>query len=699
MTVKAGEKITIHGEIHNFKNVFTKYGKKLQTAIITNSTGQLPVIWFNQTYLSRVMQEGVSVALSGKVDFFSNKLTLISPKFEILKPLTKNLTANGQQLIAIYPETAGLSSKWLRAKIAYCLKNLPEIPDWLLELKNNNQLSIMNNLPKISLTQAIAYLHQPQNQDQIELARHRLAFDELFFLHLESLTRKQQWQQHPVSHPITINTGQLTKFQQALPFKLTNAQQTATQQILNDLTRDKPMNRLLEGDVGSGKTVVAAAAAYAAYCSGYQVAFMAPTEILAQQHYASVSKLLEPLGPTVVLQTSRQKYIRKGQDKPFDIIIGTHALLSDIVNFDRLALAIIDEQHRFGVSQRAKLIQKTNLARTHVPTRHPERSDDEHRESERSEGTPRIQNKTTELSPTHPDTKYQIQNTSPAPHVLSMTATPIPRTIALTLYGDLDLSVLDELPPGRQPIKTWITPNTKRKDAYTWIKNQLQIPPAQPDTRYQIQNTHPQVFIVCPFVEPSETITSVKSATEEFTRLQKIFPEFKLGLLHGQMKGEEKDQILEQFRLGQLDILVTTPVVEVGVDIPNASIMIIEAAERFGLAQLHQLRGRVGRGGQQAYCLLFTSDDSQINKQRLHAMEQYHSGLKLAEIDLQIRGPGQLYGTQQHGFAELKVASYSDTELIAHTRRIAETLFAHISQLPTLENKLKQWTQEHIAPN
>lgn len=648
MTLQVGEKATIQGQIHNFKNVFTKNGKKLQTAIIANSTGQLPVIWFNQTYLSRVMQEGLTVTLSGKVDFFSNKLTLISPQFEIVRNVTvsESSSSSDTKLVPIYPETAGLSSKWLRAKIAYCLKNLTHIHDWLTD-------DLKAEIPKlqslVSLSAAFVGLHQPQNHEQIQQARHRLAFDELFFLQLESLDRRSQWRQHPAAHSIELKSEQFDLFRKALPFQLTNAQQRSIQDILRDLSLPQPMNRLLEGDVGSGKTVVAAAAAYAAYQSGYQVCLMAPTEILAQQHYQSLSKLLQPLGPLVVLQTSRQKYIRKGEDKPFDIIVGTHALLSDIVNFDRLALVIIDEQHRFGVQQRAKLVAKSK------------NSDPE--------------------------------GTAPTPHVLSMTATPIPRTIALTLYGDLDLSLLDELPPGRQPIKTWVVPNAKRSSAYDWIKQHM----GSANSQQPIANC--QVFIVCPFIEPSETISSVKSATEEFERLQSIFPQYKLGLLHGQMKGPEKDAILEEFRLGHMHILVTTPVVEVGVDIPAASIMIIEAAERFGLAQLHQLRGRVGRGSQQAYCLLFTTDESQTNKQRLQAMENHNSGLKLAEIDLQIRGPGQLYGIQQHGYTELKVASYGDAELIAKTRQIAEQLYPRIETYPDLKTQLAQRTLEHIAPN
>jgi len=395
------------------------------------------------------------------------------------------------------------------------------------------------------------------------------------------------------------------------------------------------MNRLLEGDVGSGKTVVAAAAIYIAQLNGVQSALMAPTEILANQHLKTLNQVLTPLGvKTSLLTGATRKKI-----KDFDLAIGTHALIHKRAKFSKLGLVIIDEQHRFGVEQRGELVSRGK-----------------------------------------------------APHILTMTATPIPRTIALTLYGDLDLSVIDEMPPGRQAVKTWVVPPNKRNAAYDWI-------------RKQVEKTLNQAFIICPLIEESrhETLQSVRAATSEFKKLQKeVFPDLKLGLLHGRLKSKEKNAVLEKFKKGKLDILVSTPVVEVGIDIPTATIMMIEGAERFGLAQLHQLRGRVGRGLQQSYCLLFTDFQGEKIIKRLKALERTNIGMKLAELDLQIRGPGEIYGTAQHGFFDLKVASFSDLPLIEKTRKTATQLTTHnpsLNKHPLLQAKLKAYTIKTIEPN
>jgi len=395
------------------------------------------------------------------------------------------------------------------------------------------------------------------------------------------------------------------------------------------------MNRLLEGDVGSGKTVVAAAAIYIAYLNGVQSALMAPTEILANQHLKTLNQILTPLGVKISLLTgaTRKKI------KDFDLAIGTHALIHKRAKFSKLGLVVIDEQHRFGVEQRGELASKGK-----------------------------------------------------APHILTMTATPIPRTIALTLYGDLDLSAIDEMPPGRQAVKTWVVPPNKRNAAYDWI-------------RKQVEKTLNQAFIICPLIEESrhETLQSVRAATSEFKKLQKeVFPDLKLGLLHGRLKSKEKNAVLEKFKKGKLDILVSTPVVEVGIDIPTATIMMIEGAERFGLAQLHQLRGRVGRGLQQSYCLIFTDFQGEKIIKRLKALERTNIGMKLAELDLQIRGPGEIYGTAQHGFFDLKVASFSDLPLIEKTRKTATQLTTRspsLNKYPLLQAKLKQYTIKSIEPN
>jgi ATP-dependent DNA helicase RecG len=388
------------------------------------------------------------------------------------------------------------------------------------------------------------------------------------------------------------------------------------------------MNRLLEGDVGSGKTVVSAIAMFLSHLNGFQSVLMAPTEILAQQHYRTISQLLEPSKIRVGFATGSQKT----KIKDCDVLVGTHAVLQKGISFDKLGLVVIDEQQRFGVEQRALI---------------------------RSKGK--------------------------NPHLLTMTATPIPRTIALTLYGDLDLSILDEMPHGRKQIKTWLVPSKKRESAYAWIEK-------------QIKNTKSQVFIVCPFIEESETMQTVRAASKEFENLQKnIFKKLRLGLLHGKMKAKEKDAVLGKFRNGEIDILVATPVVEVGIDIPNATIIVIEASERFGLSQLHQLRGRVGRGDKQSYCLLFTESKNPMTLERLKAMEKHNVGAELAELDLRLRGPGEIYGTMQHGRKMLKIASFSDFHLIQKVRKEAEKIFPDLKKYPLLSEKLKTINLKQVS--
>jgi ATP-dependent DNA helicase RecG len=385
------------------------------------------------------------------------------------------------------------------------------------------------------------------------------------------------------------------------------------------------MNRLLEGDVGSGKTVVAAIAVYVAYLNGFQSVLMAPTEILANQHYQTLTKLLTPFGLKIDLITGSSKPSTHNKQLTTNVYVGTHALIQKGIEFEKLGLVVIDEQHRFGVGQRGLLVKKGK-----------------------------------------------------SPHVLTMTATPIPRTIALTIYGDLDLSIIDELPVGRQRVKTWVVPKIKREAAYNWIRD-------------HVKGTSEQAFIVCPLIEESETLSTVKSVKAEYEKLShKIFPDLKLGLLHGRLKPKEKEEVIKKFREGELDILVSTPVVEVGIDIPQATIMLIEAADRFGLAGLHQLRGRVGRGQKQSYCLLFTEFDSGLPFERLKSMENIYIGSELSEIDLKMRGPGEVYGKAQHGFVDLKLASFTDYDLISKTRKAALETVTEIEKFPLLKERLKK---------
>ena len=632
--LQIGETATVQGQIISFENIFTKYGKRIQKIIVSDETGQLEVIFFNQTFLSRVLKPDLTISLSGKAGFFNRKITLISPEYEILKETSHKLnTTHTGRLVPVYPETYGVSSKWLRSRIKPMLeKFLPSAPDWLPEKVRQE-----NNF--ISLSQALKQIHFPQDENQIAQAKKRLAFDELFIIQIQTLLRAYNWKKNKKTKALSTDNKKISAFINNLPFKLTADQEKSAGQILKDINKTIPMNRLLQGDVGCGKTIVAAIAAYTAFLNNKQTAIMAPTEILAFQHYITFKNLLEPLGVKIELITGSKKPIDHRPSTIDHVFIGTHALIYNKVSFNNVGLIVIDEQHRFGVEQRAVLSKKSN-----------------------------------------------------SPHTLIMTATPIPRTIALTLYGDLDLSVITQMPLGRKLVKTWVVPPEKRAPAYQWIKK-------------QIKEKNVQAFIICPLIEESdkELMQNIKAVKKEYQYLsKKIFPQLKLGLLHGKMKSTEKGKTISDFRNNKLDILVATPVVEVGVDIPNASIILIEAADRFGLAALHQLRGRVGRRTKQAYCLLFASEKGKAY-QRLKLMEKSNNGMKLAEMDLKMRGPGELYGTSQHGFAKLKLADLNDINLIEQTKNSARQILKKcsfdLSQFPLLKQKLQNYTIKEIEPN
>lgn len=561
----ASNLITLVGTISEVKNEYTKSGKVIQKAELTDETGKIMVIWFNQKYLSRTIVAGTKVSLYGKADWFGRKLAIVSPEI--------GDTETAGTIVPIYPETAGLTSKWLRKKIK-------EILD-----KNEIDENISVNLRGV---------HFPKELYEVEKYRRSLAFNELLKLETESHQRRQDWQNRGVTHKFQINQFQITQFINSLPYQLTNSQKVAIDEILSDLEKPVAMNRLLEGDVGSGKTVVAAVACLVAWLNKKTVLFMAPTQILAQQHYETLIKLFENFDIKIGLMTSQTKIAG-------DVIIGTQALLTKV--FDA-GLVIIDEQHKFGVAQRTLL-----------------------------------------------------QHKGGTPHVLTMTATPIPRTLALVLYGDLDISLLTEMPSGRKLIKTWVVPEEKRIPAIKWINDQM--------IKYATQ-----AFWVCSLIDESESLGAIRAVNTEFDLLKKSFGDLKLGLLHGRMKASEKDEIINKFRNKEIDILVSTPVVEVGIDIPNAGIMVIEDAYRFGLAALHQLRGRVGRAGQQGYCLLFSTQDTA----RLKAMENTFIGSKLAQIDFEIRGAGNIYGESQHGRSELKIATYKDFDMLPKVREVLKSL-------------------------
>jgi ATP-dependent DNA helicase RecG len=655
--LQVGEIVTIVGKIVSFENIYTRFGKKIQKMKVADETGQLQVTFFNQPFLKTSLKPGLLVSLSGKVETAGGHLSLVSPQYEIIKTPIKSTrhpelvsgsidkkmlkqvqhdtyqTIHTGRLVPVYPETYGVSSKWLRSRLAPLLSELLiKTPDWLpVAIKKTNNL--------IDLPKALTQIHFPQNEKDIETAKQRLAFDELFLIQLQTLLRKHRWQKNKTTHPLKVNQEDILRFIANLPFTLTTDQNRSIKDILSDLSQTRPMNRLLQGDVGCGKTVVAAVAAYVAWQNGVQTAMMAPTEILAIQHYQTIKTLLESFGINIGLATSSKKInCQSKTKKTWDIIIGTHALLYNKIDFQNLGLVIIDEQHRFGVEQRGLLVGRGK-----------------------------------------------------APHTLVMTATPIPRTVALTLYGDLDLSTIKQMPQGRKLIKTWVVPGSKRLAAYGWIKKQIL--------------TGDQAFIVCPLIDESEkeSMKNIKAAKDEFKNLsQKIFPDLKLGLLHGRMKSGEKEKVITAFKQKKLDILVATPVVEVGIDIPTATIIVIEAAERFGLAALHQLRGRVGRGDKQAYCLLFSSQEA-VNFKRLKIMETVYNGLTLAEMDLKLRGPGELYGTAQHGFLQLKIARFSDLALVQKTRQAGSLLLqkSHytLTNFPLLKGKLEKYTIKTIEPN
>lgn len=616
------EPVSVEGELVDIQNIFTKYRKKLTKAQIRDTTGKVDIVWFNQHYLKNSLELGEMYSISGKVGSFNGKPTFTAPIIE--KASGKKI--NTQRLVPVYPETAGLSSKWLRAKISYLLGLELDYVEFLpTELRSKYQLA--------NIKDSLSNFHFPQNKTEALNGRKRFEFEELFLELLRVEKRKSLWKLD--TNGIQINKSykldEFNKFVESLPFKLTTSQKGAVEEIFEDLSNYHPMNRLLEGDVGSGKTVVAVAAAYLAYLNGYKTLYMAPTEILAKQHFETFKQFLEPFGVDIQLKTGNAK----DADNNFDILIGTHALLYSKEPYENIGLITIDEQHRFGVEQREKIKELTDDQKT--------------------------------------------------PNLLTMTATPIPRTMALTLYGDLSLSALKTVPNIDKKITTRVIGNSKRNEAYKWIADKKE-----------------PTFIVCPLIQESESsaFENVKAAETEYEELKSgVFKNRNVGLLHGRMSSKEKNDVVEKFRRGKLDVLVSTPVIEVGIDIPDATIIVIESAERYGLASLHQLRGRVGRGSKEGFCLLFTSTNVSTSIERLKHLESINSGIELAEIDMRMRGQGDVYGTMQHGFKRFKVARLDNLELLEQAKVSAQEYFPKIDEYPELKNKLKQIDEELIANN
>jgi ATP-dependent DNA helicase RecG len=618
-----GEQVTVIGTV---QSVFTRKiragASTMIEVVIADGTGGLRLSWFNQPWIANRMKEGQQISVSGKIEQYLGRLVMNNPDYEDVE--AEHLHTN--RIVPIYSLTGRITQKWLRERMDQVITYwAPAVVDALPE-------SILKSASLLALGEALLNIHFPVSQDQLKAARQRLAFDEIFFLQMGVLRQKRDWKKADARR-FPISDEWLGARLTNLPFTLTDAQRRAISDLRADLDSGKPMNRLLQGDVGSGKTVIAALAASIVTSNSAQAAIMAPTSILAEQHYRNFISLLAgengimPQSEVCLLvgdtPEAEKEAIRNGLlNGSIKIIIGTHAVIEGPVQFKDLQLVVIDEQHRFGVEQRAEL---------------------------RSKGT--------------------------NPHLLVMTATPIPRSLALTVYGDLDLSVMDEMPAGRQPIATHVLRPQERERAFTLIRGQIK------DGR--------QAFIIYPLIDESEKIEA-RAAVDDYETLSKeIFPDLKLGLLHGRMKPDEKDKVMFKFRNGEYNILVSTTVVEVGVDVPNASVMLIEGANRFGLAQLHQLRGRVGRGSEQSYCLLIPDHEDKIENERLQAMAESNDGFVLAERDLQQRGPGEFLGTRQAGYATgLRMASLTDVALIEKARLQAQKLFEEDADLQKPEHTL-----------
>ncbi|HMM41611.1 MAG TPA: ATP-dependent DNA helicase RecG, partial [Thermomicrobiales bacterium] len=620
-----GRLTTIQGVVATIEKRRTATGKELVDAVIDDGTGRIHAFWFNP-WVTRQLFPGTPVSLSGRVEQMRGNLCLQNPEWEVLG----QETLSTGRITPVYPLVKNLSQKMLRPLVRLALDAtrdliLDPLPD---ELRVAEEL--------IGLRQALVWVHFPEGASgdeatrNLQAAQHRLAFDQFLALQLGLLSRKREWQSQPGT-AFAIDREALAELNDLLPFDLTGAQRRAIGEILRDMAQPRPMTRLLQGDVGSGKTIVAALAAYAAIRDGYQVALMAPTEILAEQHARGLRQVFDVLPearrPRIGYLTGsvggaqRAAVYAEAAAGEVDLLIGTHTLMQEDVVLARLGLAIIDEQHRFGVEQRALL---------------------------RGKGA--------------------------AADVLVMTATPIPRTLALTLHGDLDVSTLDELPPGRQPFETYQVDERRRGDAYRFVRTQVE--------------RGRQAFIVFPLVEESETVDA-RAAVAEHERLSReVFPDLRVGLLHGRMRPAEKDEVMAAFRDRELDVLVSTSVIEVGIDIPNATVMLIDGADRFGLSQLHQFRGRVGRGAEKSYCLLVAGDTSSDGRTRLQAMVDTQDGFKLAQIDLELRGPGDFLGTRQSGLPELDLAAFADVRDLERARAAAERILAEDPELASAKHAL-----------
>lgn len=651
--LQVGEKVTIEATVKQVEKKITfRRRMRLTEALVSDETGSLKIIWFNQPFIAQTLKKGEVYRFSGKVDFNSGFLTLNNPSFEKLEGPSINTAG----LLPVYHEDSLLTSRWLRRQIFPLLGLTEKIPETLPQL-------LLENYHLMGLAESMREIHRPSGERGKNSARKRLAFEELFLIQLYLGLLKIKWRQNS-AWEVPLNLEIIKKFVKKLPFKLTLAQRRAAWEIVQDLARPYPMNRLLEGDVGSGKTVVATVAALSAAKARFQTVILAPTEILALQHFKTLKKLLLDFLPSEAIGVftrsqrrtagkiqKKEEFLKKIKSGKVKIVSATHTVLQENVDFAKLALVVIDEQHRFGVTQRSLLQKKISEKGKQIP------------------------------------------------HLLSMSATPIPRTLALAIYSDLELSILNELPRGRQKIITKIVAPANRERMYEFIRSQVR--------------SGRQAFVICPLIEDKkageqsgdmvypfadtnhwkkEEQQEVKAVKKEQKILnEKVFPDLKVGILHGRMKGKEKEQTMLDFKYKKIDILVSTSVVEVGVDIPNATVMLIEGAERFGLAQLHQFRGRVGRGGYQSYCLLALTEGGISANRRLQALVKSDDGFALAEQDLKIRGPGEFIGERQSGLPDLTMANLGDSELIKTARGAAGLILSkspNLKEFPVLKTRV-----------
>lgn len=614
------ETATIKGVLGSVTNIFTKNGKRLTKVLVADHTGEINLIFFNQHYLKSTLKTGREYTVSGKTGLFDRKLAFISPELEE----SREVNINTGRLVPVYPETYGVTSKWLRARINDVVLGENDFTEFLPEITiKKRNLNTFN--------WSVKQIHFPDTPINAEKARERFEFEELFLELLKVEKRRDQWTRTLKGTPMAIKNTQINTLIASLPFKLTDSQQKAVQEILKDTENKHPMNRLLEGDVGTGKTIVALTIAYNTHLNGYKSLYMAPTEILAKQHFETFKNYLEPLGVKISLITGSNK----PETDDYDILIGTHALIYSKEKFDNIGFVVIDEQHRFGVEQRGKILD--------------------------------------------------LAGKGAVPHLLAMTATPIPRTLALTIYGDLSISVLKTHPNEKRKITTKVIPENARDQAYKWIR----------------QKNEP-TFIVCPLIETSENqiFENVKAAEAEYEELKKTyFNGFSMGLLHGRMKSAEKESVVEKFRKGEIKVLVSTPVIEVGIDVPEASVMVIESAERYGLASLHQLRGRVGRGEKEGFCLAFLGTSSRNAYARLKNLEKIDNGTELAEIDMRVRGQGDIFGSLQHGFKKFKVADVFNVRMLEEAKEEAQEIYPFLDHYPLLKERLAEEAGEFVPNN